>query len=77
MLAKMKNYWIIALAASLTALVCGGVALFNAGVMIDENNVQNIMITPLWFILGLGILGTVIALPGWAASRNNASSRVG
>lgn len=71
MLAKTKYYWLTALGISLTALVCGGVALFNAGVMIDENNVQNVMSTPLWVIFGLGIVGTVISLPAWIATRRN------
>ena len=71
MLAKTKYYWLTALGVSLTALVCGGVALFNAGVMIDENNVQNIVTTPLWVIFGLGIVGTVISLPAWLATRRN------
>jgi len=73
MLAKTTYYWLTALAVSLTALICGGVALFNAGVMIDENNVQDVMIAPLWVIFGIGVLGTLVSLPGWFATRRNNS----
>ncbi|WP_418909280.1 hypothetical protein [Glutamicibacter endophyticus] len=73
MLAISKFNWLIALVISLTALLCGSIALFTAGVVADENNAQHVMSTPLWVMFGLGVLGTLVALPGCVAAKRKNS----
>lgn len=69
MISKRSSSWTVALGVSLTALACGALALFQAGVVADENNLASSFSPLLWSIFGLGILGTLVTLPGWLASK--------
>lgn len=59
------------LAVSITLLVSGGVALWNAGIVADENNLTNDFSLSLWIPFGVGLLGFLISLPWFLATVTN------
>lgn len=71
---KASNRWKLFLAISITLLVCGSIALINAGLTADENNLTNNFHPSLWGVLGVGIAGLVISLPAWFATRGKGQS---
>lgn len=60
--------WSVALGVSLTALVCGGIALYSAGVVIDENNLVSGPVPALWAMVVIGVVGLLVSLPCWFAA---------
>lgn len=51
------------LAVSTTLMISGGIALMNAGVVADENNLVDNFHPSLWSIFGVGLIGLLISLP--------------
>lgn len=51
------------LAVSITLMISGGIALWNAGVVADENNLVDNFHPSLWSIFGVGLIGLLISLP--------------
>lgn len=61
----------LALAVSIALLVSGAVALWNAGIAADENNVTG-NFNPLWSVFGAGLIGLGISLPCLLGTITNA-----
>lgn len=66
---RSSRIWGLILAVSITLVACGAVALINAGLVADENNLTNNFHPSLWGILGAGVVGLVVSLPIWFATR--------
>ena len=71
MISKNRAFRMLTLGVSLTALMCGGLALFESGLVADENNLTMNASPTLWIIFGIGVVGFLIALPAWLSSRLN------
>ena len=72
----IKNYsvfWALALVASLTLLVSGGVALWNFALLADEYGIREGG-TPFTVLFGIGIIGLVVSLPAFFATRTGGES---
>ena len=65
----------LVLAISITLLISGGVALWNAGVVADENNLVANFHAPLWFMFGAGLIGFLVSLP-WLLGMVAATKRL-
>lgn len=65
MISKRSTTWAVAFGISLTALACGAIALFNAGIVADENNLASNQQPALWVMFGIGVAGLLVTLPGW------------
>lgn len=52
-----------ALAVSLALLVSGGIALWHAGLVADENNLTTNIPLFLWVPFGAGLIGFMVSLP--------------
>lgn len=63
-----RAVWSVALGVSLTAMVCGGVALYSAGVVMDENNLTSGPAPVLWAMAIIGVVGLLVSLPCWLAA---------
>lgn len=63
MIRKSVAIPMIALAVSLTLLVGGGIALWNAGIVADENNLTTTFTPFLWVPFGAGLTGFMVSLP--------------
>lgn len=61
--------WSVTLDVSLTALVCGGIALYSAGVVMDENNLASGPPPALWAMAIIGVVGLLVSLPTWFAAK--------
>ncbi|MBP2386205.1 hypothetical protein [Paeniglutamicibacter kerguelensis] len=72
---KRRASWAVAFGVSLSALVCGAIALFNAGIVADENNLTSNPQSALWLMYGIGVAGLLVTLPGWLASRATDTQR--
>lgn len=70
---RNQNYWLTALVGSSLVFVCAVIALINLGMIADESHLANVSSTPLWLMLGTGLFGLILTLPGWLAQRNVAS----
>lgn len=63
MIRKSVAMSMLALAVSLTLLVGGGIALWHAGMVADENNLTTSFTPFLWVPFGAGLIGFMISLP--------------
>ena len=59
--------WMVVLAVSLTLLVSGGIALWTAGIVADENNLTTSFTPLLWAPFGTGLIGFMVSLPCFLA----------
>ncbi|MFJ6417366.1 hypothetical protein [Paeniglutamicibacter sp. NPDC091659] len=69
MFSKRSTTWAVVFGVSPTALACSAIALFNAGIVADENNLTSNQQPVLWMMFGISVAGLLIALPGWLGSR--------
>jgi hypothetical protein len=53
----------LALAVSLTLLISGGIALWHAGIVADENNSTTNFTPLIWVPIGAGLIGFTVSLP--------------
>ncbi|PNI08358.1 hypothetical protein CXX84_10510 [Arthrobacter sp. AFG7.2] len=53
----------LVLAVSVTLLISGGFALWNAGIVADENNLATSFTPLLWLPFGAGLIGFMVSLP--------------
>lgn len=67
---NQRAVWSVALGVSLTAMVCGGIALYSAGVVMDENNLAAGPAPVLWSMAIVGVVGLLVSLPGWIAAQS-------
>jgi hypothetical protein len=63
MIRKSVAISLLALAVSLTLLISGGFALWNAGIVADENNLTTNFTPFLWVPFGAGLIGFMVSLP--------------
>lgn len=65
--------WSHVLVASIALLVATGVAMWNEGIVADENGLTNGFGPSLLILAGFGVLGLLISLPAWLASAGSRS----
>ena len=65
---KLVAVSMLVLAVSITLLVSGGFALWNAGIVADENNLTTSFTPFLWVPFGAGLIGFVVSLPWFLAT---------
>lgn len=63
MVKKSVAFWMLIFGVSVGLLVSGGVALWNAGIVADENNLTSNFSPSLWSVFGAGLIGFVVGLP--------------
>lgn len=63
MIRKSVAISMLALAVSITLLVSGGIALWHAGIVADENNLTTGFAPYLWVPFGTGLIGFMVSLP--------------
>lgn len=63
MIRKQVVIALLFLAVSITLMISGGIALWNAGVVADENHLVDNFHPSLWSIFGVGLIGLLISLP--------------
>ncbi|MBD1540409.1 hypothetical protein HTS88_18755 [Pseudarthrobacter oxydans] len=54
---------------SVTLLICGTVALTNAGIVADENNLNGNFYPALWLMFASGLIGVLGSLPAMVATK--------
>lgn len=64
-----SSFWTLALAVSVTLLICGAVALTNAGMVADENNLNENFRPALWWVFASGLIGVLGSLPAMLATK--------
>jgi hypothetical protein len=64
-----NSFWTLAFAVTVTMLVCGSVALANAGIVADENNLTENFHPALWLMFASGLIGVLVSLPAMLAMK--------
>lgn len=68
---RSTDFWALGVVASVTLLVCGAVAAWNFALIADEYGVTEGGL-PFTVMLGLGVAGFMVSLPGFFATRSRA-----
>jgi hypothetical protein len=63
MIRKSVAISMLALAVSFTLLISGGIGLWHAGIVADENNLTTNFTPFLWVPFGAGLIGFLVSLP--------------
>lgn len=73
MIRKSVAFSMLALGVSVALLISGGLALWNAGLVADENNLTTGFTPYLWVPFGAGLLGFMVSLPWFLGTAHQAS----